>query len=57
MPDLMPFAGYADDAIVVAGAFATVALHVKQLHMMKVRAKLDEWFGRNGESIEVQQRR
>jgi uncharacterized membrane protein YkvA (DUF1232 family) len=52
-PDLVPFAGLADDALIVAGAFATVALHVKELHMMKVRAKLDEWFGRNGESIEV----
>lgn len=57
IPDVVLFVGLADDALVVAGAFATVALHVKELHMMKVRAKLDEWFGRNGECIEVQQRR
>lgn len=51
--DVVPFVGLADDAAVLAAAAATVLAHVKQLHMMKARAVLDAWLGRNEECIEV----
>lgn len=51
--DMLPFVGLADDAAVLAAAAATVMAHVKQLHMMKARAVLDAWLGRNKECIEV----
>lgn len=51
--DVVPFVGLADDAAVLAAAAATVMAHVKHLHMMKARAVVDAWLGRNREVIEV----
>lgn len=51
--DVLPCVGLADDAAVLAAAAATVIAHVKHLHMMKARAVLDAWLGRNKECIEV----
>jgi len=51
--DALPVVGLADDAAVLAAAAATVMAHVKQLHMMKARAVMDAWLGRNSEAIEV----
>ena len=53
IPDITPIAGFTDDATVIAVAAMMVAAHVKQLHLMKAKAKLDEWFGRNGDAIKV----
>lgn len=46
IPDIMPVAGYADDAATTATAILIVAAHVRQLHIMKAKAMLDRWLGR-----------
>lgn len=45
IPDLVPFAGYADDLGALAAAVATVAAHIKKEHVAKARATLRRWFG------------
>lgn len=44
VPDLLPFAGYADDLGALAAAVATVAAHIKKEHVDKARATLSRWF-------------
>jgi uncharacterized membrane protein YkvA (DUF1232 family) len=53
IPDIMPIAGFTDDAMVMAVAVMTVAAHVKQLHLMKAKALLDAWLGRRQDCIVV----
>ena len=43
VPDFIPVAGYADDLVVMAGAVATVAAHIKPEHREKAR----DWVERN----------
>ena len=45
IPDFIPFVGYADDAVAIASALATVALCISQEHKDKAREKIREWFG------------
>lgn len=44
IPDLIPFAGYTDDAGAIAAALASVALHIKPEHRAKAKSKVKEWF-------------
>ena len=45
IPDLLPLAGYSDDATVVAAALAVLYVHVTPEIRAKTDAKLREWFG------------
>lgn len=45
IPDLIPGAGFSDDAGAIAAAFATVLMYIKPVHKEKAAAKCDEWFG------------
>lgn len=45
IPDLIPFAGYADDLGALAAAVGTVAMHIKKEHLMAAKARLARWFG------------
>lgn len=44
IPDLLPVVGYTDDAGVLLAAAAAVAAHIKQEHVDKARATLQQWF-------------
>ena len=44
IPDLTPFAGYADDTCVIAGALAAIATHISAEHIAKAKGKMSEWF-------------
>ncbi len=44
IPDLAPVVGYVDDLGVLAGAFATVAVHVKETHIAKAKERMNQWF-------------
>ena len=44
IPDVIPGAGYADDAGAIAVALGTVAVHIKAEHKQRARAKADDWF-------------
>jgi len=44
VPDFLPF-GYVDDAGVLAGALGTVALHIKDEHVRRARAWVQNIFG------------
>lgn len=44
IPDLIPFAGFTDDAGVLAAALATLALSIRKRHIESARAKMREWF-------------
>jgi len=43
IPDVIPAAGYADDAGAIAVALGTVAVHIKPEHRQRAKAKADEW--------------
>lgn len=45
VPDAVPVAGYGDDAAVLAGAVATVAVHITPEIKARAREVLDTWFG------------
>jgi uncharacterized membrane protein YkvA (DUF1232 family) len=45
IPDVVPFAGYADDLGALAAALGAVALHIKKEHVASARATLLQWFG------------
>lgn len=45
IPDLIPFAGYADDLGALAAAVGTVAAHIKKKHVTAAKATLVRWFG------------
>lgn len=44
IPDFIPIVGYSDDFMVVAGALATVAYHIKPEHKERARAQAAAWF-------------
>ncbi len=45
IPDLIPFAGYADDLGALAAALGTVAMHIKKDHVAAAKATMSRWFG------------
>ena len=45
IPDLIPFAGYADDLGALAAALGTVAMHIKKDHIAAAKATISRWFG------------
>ena len=45
IPDLIPGAGYADDAGAIATAFGVVAMHIKPEHKQRAKEKANDWFG------------
>lgn len=45
IPDLLPGAGYVDDAAAVAGALTTVAAHIKKDHRDRAEEVVQSWFG------------
>lgn len=53
IPDIIPGVGYTDDAATIATAIIIVAAHVKPLHVLKAKAILDRWLGRDEECIEI----
>jgi uncharacterized membrane protein YkvA (DUF1232 family) len=44
IPDVIPGAGYADDAGAIAVALGTVAVHIKSEHKQRARQRANEWF-------------
>jgi len=44
IPDLIPGAGYADDAGAIAVALGAVAMHIKLEHRQRAKEIADEWF-------------
>lgn len=44
VPDAIPFIGLADDFVVLALAVATVAVHIKDVHVQAARERLKQWF-------------
>jgi uncharacterized membrane protein YkvA (DUF1232 family) len=44
IPDVIPGAGYADDAGAIAVALGTVAVHIKPEHKQRAKEQADEWF-------------
>jgi len=47
IPDLVPVAGYTDDASAIAAALAALAAHITPEIKDKACQKLGEWFGQN----------
>ena len=47
IPDIIPGAGYADDAGALAAALGMVAMHIKPEHKERAKAKIGEWFSKN----------
>lgn len=45
IPDLTPFAGYADDAGAIATAMASILVCIDKSHLSKADEKAKEWFG------------
>ena len=45
IPDLTPFAGYADDAGAIATAMASILVSIDESHLIKADQKMQEWFG------------
>ena len=45
VPDIIPGAGFADDAAALASALAITAAHVKTEHRERAQRQIDEWFG------------
>ena len=45
IPDVTPVVGFADDLGVLAAAFASVAVHIKDEHVAKAKATMARWFG------------
>ncbi len=45
VPDIIPGVGYSDDLIVLAGAVATVAAHIKPAHRQRATEWVDNAFG------------
>lgn len=45
VPDLIPGAGFADDAAALASALAVTATHVKAEHRERARKQVEQWFG------------
>lgn len=45
VPDLLPALGYTDDIGVLIAAATAVAAHIKDEHVQKARATLNQWFG------------
>jgi uncharacterized membrane protein YkvA (DUF1232 family) len=44
IPDIVPFAGFADDLGALAVALSTVGVHIKDSHVKAARATLKKWF-------------
>jgi len=44
IPDVLPGAGYADDAGAIAVALGAVAVHIKPEHKQRAKQKAAEWF-------------
>lgn len=45
IPDLTPVVGFSDDLGVLASAFATVAIHIKDEHRKRAEETWNNWFG------------
>jgi uncharacterized membrane protein YkvA (DUF1232 family) len=45
IPDLTPVVGFSDDAAVIAGALALLAVRIRAHHKNKARELIEEWFG------------
>jgi uncharacterized membrane protein YkvA (DUF1232 family) len=45
VPDIVPFAGFADDFGVLVSALAMVVTHIKPLHREQAEEKVLHWFG------------
>ena len=45
IPDVIPGAGYADDAGAIAAALGAVAIHITTQHKARAKKKADDWFG------------
>lgn len=50
IPDLTPIAGYADDLGALAAALMTVAMCITPDVKRNAKQKLEDWFGKEGES-------
>ena len=50
IPDVIPFAGYADDLGALAVAIGTVAANIKKEHVTQAKATLGRWFGKRSTS-------
>lgn len=48
IPDLVPFAGYADDLGAITAALAVLAASLRRRHRDQARAKVEAWFGPTG---------
>lgn len=46
IPDVIPFAGFADDLGALATAIAVVAAHIKDHHVQQAEAMIQQWFGK-----------
>lgn len=46
IPDITPVVGYSDDLGVLAAAFATVAVYIKEEHKKRAEETWKNWFGR-----------
>lgn len=44
IPDVIPAMGYSDDLGVLLAALATTAVYIKEAHVLKAKAKLNQWF-------------
>ncbi len=44
IPDLVPFAGFADDLGALAVALSTVLVHIKEEHAQAARETMKKWF-------------
>ena len=51
VPDIIP-GGYVDDLGALAAALTVVAAYIKQEHVEKAQAKLEDWFGSEPEQEE-----
>ncbi len=44
LPDVLPIIGYTDDLGVIAAALAATAAHIKDIHVVKAKETLAQWF-------------
>ena len=54
IPDVIPFAGFSDDLVVLGVAWAAVALYVKDEHIRKAQERISWWFGEGAQGDLVQ---
>ena len=46
IPDITPFVGFTDDATVIAGAVALLAMRIRARHKSQAKALVAEWLGK-----------